>query len=223
MVVVCRICVVQRVVPSDRDPIRVRSQGMPKFQDPPVRPTEIVGKNVHFLFGLVFPPDAGRPELTSRYERRRLTNVELLGVDSDWQLPPSATQLGRNCEADDAATNYGNGRLRFAPAHIAHHGLDVFCYHAGAPEAQGNSGAPMPIVVNTQLGSEPAGNRLVLELETDTTLSMGPNTDNKRSGRNSVAKNPGRVIFRPGGDAKALRRQMPGSQPQGYSADSPMP
>jgi hypothetical protein len=79
---------VQRVVPSQRDPIRVRSRGMPKFQDPPLRPMEIVGKNAHFLFGLVFPPDARRPELTSRYERRRLTNVELLGVNSSGTAMP---------------------------------------------------------------------------------------------------------------------------------------
>ena len=92
------------------------------------------------------------------------------------------------CEADDATTDYGNGRADSAPAHIAHQCLHMIRHNAGAPAAQGNSGAAMPIVVYQELGSEPAGNGLIFELQTDATLAMRPNTDNKRGSRTQKRK-----------------------------------
>jgi len=80
--------------------------------------------------------------------------------------------------------------------------------HAGATEAQSNSGATMPIVVDQELGSEPARNGFIFELETDATYSVRPNADNKglslrseKSGSGNIS--PGR---RGGGCASAEAR-----------------
>ena len=66
--------------------------------------------------------------------------------------------------------------------------LDMVRDHAGATEAQRNSGATMPIVVNQELGSRSARNGFIFELETDPTHSMGPNTDNKGRSRTQKRK-----------------------------------
>ena len=106
--------------------------------------------------------------------RRRLTNGEFLRVDSDRHPPPSAAQLGRDCEADDAATDYGNGRAHSTAAHIAHQCLDMVRDHTGATEAQSNSGATMPIVVDQELGSEPARNGFRITIFSRPTDAVSP-------------------------------------------------
>jgi hypothetical protein len=46
--------------------------------------------------------------------------------------------------------------------HIPHQHSNMIRDDTGATETQGNSGAAMPIVVNQELGPEPARNGLIL-------------------------------------------------------------
>src|SRR5207237_9119852 len=129
------------VVSSERDAIEALSGRILNLDNPGARALEIVGEDLHLVFALIFVTDARRREQAGSHEGRRLTNVELFGLVGEGQMPPSATQLGRDRQADNAAANHGDGRPH--PAHISLQPLDMVRDHAGASEAQGDSGTAM--------------------------------------------------------------------------------
>ena len=76
-------------------------------------------------------------------------NVELLRVDGDRQMPPSAMQLGRDRQADDPAADHGDGWPRPAPMRVPCQRSDLIRDDTGTSEAQGDPGTAVPVVVKS--------------------------------------------------------------------------